>query len=112
MPSLSRRAIAQQLVALQTEIEPALGKIDALKEDLRQIAEQDGQGFTEQLEGGSVEVKASRARELKGILPELKPEAFLALPQGRQEKLIEQGLVAMVQQWSPAARPSVTVRVG
>ncbi len=112
MPRLSRRALAQQLIELQTEIEPVLGKIDALKEDLRQIAEQEGQGFTEQVEGGSVEVKPARARELKGVLPELKAEAFLALPQSRQDKLIGQGLVEMVHQWSPAARPSVTVRIG
>jgi hypothetical protein len=111
MPRLSRRALAQQLVDLTTEIAPAVAKIDEVKEDLRVLAEDEGQGFIEEVTGGAVEVKAAREKTFRGIVPELKVEAFLSLPEARQQKLIEQGLVAMTQQFSSAARASVTVRL-
>ena len=111
MPRNTRQAIAQQLVDLQTSIEPALGKIDVLKEDLRQIAEQEGQGFTETCEGGTVEVKTGRDRQFKGLVPTLHANTWLGLSGTKQDKLVEQGLVVLEQTWTPAARPSVTIRV-
>jgi hypothetical protein len=69
-------------------------------------------GFIEPIVGkGVVEVKAGHAKEFKGLLPELKAEAFLALSEGRKQKLTQDGLVVMTEQWSSAARPSVTVRL-
>jgi hypothetical protein len=85
------QALAERLLDLQIEIEPALARIGELKEDLRAIAEERDEGFIEEIAGkGVVEVKAGREREFKGLLPELKPEAFLALPESRQQKLKEQ----------------------
>lgn len=88
-----------------------MGSIDALKEDLRKIAEERGQGFTEEIDGGSVQVTTARKREFKGIMPVLNAEAWLALPEKRQDALVEQGLVVLEQQWASASRPSVTVRL-
>jgi hypothetical protein len=77
----SRKGICERLLDLQIEIAPALALIDELKEQLRAIAQEDDEGFIEQIAGkGIVEAKAGRARELKGVLPELVPQAFLAYP--------------------------------
>lgn len=108
----SRRAIAEQLLGLQSKIASDLLKIDACKEQLRAIAEDKGEGFVEEVEGvGSVEVKAGTEKKFKGLVPALKPETYLALPEARQKALQEQGLVAMEAQYTSARSPSVTVRL-
>src|SRR6266446_1352977 len=104
----SRRAIATELLKLQKKIEPVLLAIDGYKEQLRAISKDTGEGFTEEIEGlGSVEVKAGREAKLTGTCPELVVEAAYALPAGKLNKLIESGLIKMVEIWSKAARPSV-----
>lgn len=108
----SRRKIAEELLELQGQVEPTLLRIDALKEALREICTSSGEAFTEEVAGkGSVEVKAGNDKKFKGLLPELKAEVFLELPESRRDKLIADGLVAMEQQWSKATKPSVTVRL-
>jgi hypothetical protein len=112
MAAKGRRAIAEELVELQLELEPKLLKIDELKEKLRGICEASGQAFTEEIAGkGSVEVRAGKDKELKGTVPTLKPEIYLALPKARRDALEEQGLVEIKQLWSSASKPSVTVRL-
>ncbi len=108
----SRRAIALELLKLQKQIEPALLAIDGYKEQLRTISKDTGEGFTEEIEGlGTVEVKAGREAKLTGTCPELVVEAAVALPAGRLNKLIESGLIKMVEVWSKKASPSVTARL-
>ncbi len=109
-----RRKLAETLLTVQRKIAPDLLKIDEYKDALREIAADTGEGFTEDLtkEGlGTVEVKAGREAELKGTCPEIVTQAFYALPRSRQDKLVEQGLVKIAEQWSKAAKPSVTVRL-
>ncbi len=70
------------------------------------------ESFTEEFgQRGRVEVKSGRPKEFKGLLPELVAELYLALPEQRRKALEEQGLVVMTQHWSPAAKPSVTLRL-
>jgi hypothetical protein len=110
--TLSRTAIAGRLLDLEISIAPSVAKIAELKEDLRFIADEAGAGFVEDFGAkGAVEVKAGRAREFKGTLPRLNLESWLKLSPGRQDALVEQGLVTLEQQFSPAARPSITVRL-
>jgi len=110
--AMSRRVLAERLVDLQIEAEPILLKMDALKEQLREICTDCGEAFKEEIAGkGSVEVKAGGEAKLKGILPELTPEVFLALPEKRRQALLESNVVKMTQQWSKATKPSVTVRL-
>lgn len=107
----SRRTIAEELLKLQKKIEPALLKIDGYKEQLRDISKEDG-SFTEEVEGlGSIQVRAGREAELKGTCPELVVEAALALPAGKLKRMIDAGLIKMVEVWSKKASPSVTVRL-
>jgi hypothetical protein len=108
--SADRREIAAELLTLQKKIEPILLQIDDYKERLRDIVKDTGAGFTEEIEGlGSVEVKAGREAKLTGTCPELVVEAALAMPAGRLKRLIESGLIKMVEVWSKKASPSVTV---
>ena len=108
----NRRLIAAQLLKLQKKIEPALLAIDSYKDRLREISEDTGASFTEEIEGlGSVEVKAGREAKLTGTCPQLVVEAAYALPTGRLNKLIESGLIKMAEVWSKKASPSVTVRL-
>ncbi len=100
---LSRSAIAERLLDLEIQIAPQVAKIGELKEDLRFASDEAGQGFTEEIAGkGVVEVRPSRPREFKGTMPKLNPDAWLKLSAGRQDTLVEQGLVTLEQQFSPA----------
>jgi hypothetical protein len=98
----TRRTIAEKL----------LERIDGYKEQLRGLCEASGEGFTEEVEGvGSVEVKAGTDKRFKGIVPELAAQAFLEISKARQQKLIDDKLVVMTTEYSPARKPSVTVRL-
>ena len=110
----SQRAIAGELLRLEKKIADDLVKIDGYKDALREIAIETGEGFVEDLtkEGlGTVEVKGARAAELKGTRAEIVTQAYYALPRSKQDKLVEQGLVTIIEQWSKPAKPSVTVRL-
>jgi len=106
------RVLCEKLLKLQHKIADDLLQIDDCKEALRGICEENGEGFTEEVEGlGSVEVKAGQEAKLKGILPVLKAEIFLGLTERRRDTLISEGIVAMEEQRSRATKPSVTVRL-
>lgn len=107
----TRRQLAVELIALERAIAPTVAKINAVKEALRDVAVAGQAGFTEDVDGDAVEVSAGAEAKLKGIMPVLKPEPFLALAELRREKLIADGVVAMEQQWTSARKPSVTVRL-
>lgn len=107
-----RRQIATTILTLQKKIAPDLLKIDECKEALRGEIQETGEGFTEEVPGlGTVEGKAGSEAKLKGILPVLDASAFLTLPESRREKLLGDGLVINEEQWQPARKPSVTVRL-
>jgi len=107
-----QRVLCEKLLKIQQKIAPDLLLIDECKDALRKIAEETGEGFTEEVQGlGTVEVKAGREAQLKGTCPEIVTEAYYALTRNRQDKLVEQGLIKIAEQWSKAAKPSVTVRL-
>ncbi len=107
----TRREIAQELIALERRIAPTVAEIEVLKEKLRAEAITAGAGFTEEIDGDSVKVTAASESKLKGIMPVLKPEAFLKLAEQRREKLIADGVITMQQQWTDARKPSVKVEL-
>jgi hypothetical protein len=107
-----RTAIARSLLQLQKRLEPDLLKIDAYKEELRELCQETGESFTEEIAGlGSVEVAKGREAKFNGVLPTLAPEIFLKLPKAKREALLRQGLVKEEAQWSKASKPAVTVRL-
>lgn len=107
----SRRAIAKQLLELQSKVAPDLLKIDGLKDQMRSFCEEDG-AFTEEIDGlGTVEVKAGQEKRLKGLVPVLHNDVYIALSETRRATLAKDGIVTMEQDWSKATKPSVTVRL-
>src|SRR5438105_1575926 len=83
-----RRELADQLVSLQLKIAPQIAIIEDLKQQLRIIAAETGEGFVEKIAGkGEVAVKAGAPREFRGIMPELDPAVFLGLSESRRQKL-------------------------
>ena len=108
----SRRAIAEELLDLHVEHTDLFAKIDDLKEKLRAFSVDAGEGFKEKVAGkGEVSVSAASVAKLKGIMPKLKPEAFLELTQARRDKLIADGIVELAEEWTKDRAPSVTVRL-
>jgi hypothetical protein len=99
----SPEAIAERLLDLSIEIAPAAGLISDLKEQLRKVVEDSGDSLLIEVAGkGSVQVSAGSEEKFKGIVPTLDPVAFLELPQARQDKLVGDGIVTMVKEYSPA----------
>lgn len=107
----SRTATARRLLELQAKIAPDLLKIDGLKDRLRDFCASNG-AFTEEIDGlGSVEVKAGQDKKLKGLIPTLHNDVYMALSEARRKTLEKDGIVTMEQEWSKATKPSVTVRL-
>lgn len=104
--------LCEKVARKKLEIAPALLEIEEGLEALRAYISETGQGFTVVVDGvGTVEGKAGADRKLKGVLPVLKADAFLDLSEARRAKLIGDGLVEQEEQWQPARKPSVTVRL-
>jgi hypothetical protein len=107
-----RRLIAERLLRLEKKVADDLLKIDEEKDALRALSEEAKAGFNIEIAGlGTVEVKAGRAAEVTGTSPQLVVAAFLNLTEGRKKKLVEDGLVEIVDVVKKGAKPSVTVRL-
>lgn len=101
--------LATELLDAVAAIATELAAIDALKIQLRRIADISG-SFTERVDGkGKVSVRATSAPKFGGIMPEIDPELFLALDEAERAKLIADGVVSMVAQYSRGSPSAVTV---
>jgi len=108
----SRRATAEELLDHLVEHAAIFAKVETLKDKLRDFAIADGSGFKEAFDGkGEVSTTKASIRRLKGIMPTLKAERFLTLAEAKREKLIADGIVEMLEQWTEDRKPSVTVRL-
>jgi hypothetical protein len=115
MPSKSqneRRALADELLGLHRKHGDDFARMEDIKRALREIATADGENFKEEFAGqGVVKVAGKKDGSLKGLIPEVNAEAFLALSQRRRDTLIEQGIVKMAELRSKPFYGSVTVEV-
>lgn len=103
------RELAEELVKLRAQHGPMFDRVDELKSALKSDATEN---FKEVFAGiGEVSVSAPKKGKFKGTVPELVAEAYLKLPDARREKLIEQGLVANVDQYGGDYYGSVTVKM-
>src|SRR5450432_497101 len=92
-----RRTIAKRLLSRERKIAKILRLIDEDKDALRELSDAAGAGFNVEIDGfGTVEVKARRQAELTGTSPAIVTEAYYALPETQQKKLIEDGVVEIV----------------
>lgn len=107
-----RDELAARLLSREAKIAEDLRLIDEDKDALRALSEKAGAGFKIEIVGlGTVEVKAGREEEVTGTSPQLIVAGFLKLTDGRRNKLVEDGLVEIVDVVKRAAKPSVTVRL-
>jgi hypothetical protein len=60
---------------------------------------------------GVVKVSAPKDKSCTGTAPEIVVEAFLALPNGQKEKLLERGVVKIAEQWTGTYYGSVTAEL-
>jgi hypothetical protein len=76
----TRRKLAEELLDLQASIADTLVKIEKGKEKLREISDQLGERFEEEIAGkGCVKVYPAKESKLIGVLPVLTPELFQRL---------------------------------
>lgn len=107
-----RRAAAHLLIRLHIKNAGLFADIDRLKDELRHCAEVTGEGFVERFDDGLVQVSAgSEGGKFKGLMPELDAAKVMTLPAGKLKKLVDDGIIAMVKQFTKASRPSVTVKL-
>lgn len=115
MPSKShneRRALASELLGLHRKHGPDFARMEDIKRALREIATSDGENFKEEFAGeGVVKVAGKKDGALKGLMPEVIAESFLALSERRRSTLIDQGIVVMAEVRSKPFYGSVTVDV-
>jgi serine kinase of HPr protein (carbohydrate metabolism regulator) len=109
-PTLEQRA--ERILRTQRKIADDLQLIEDDKEALRASAAERKEGFTFEIDGlGQVEVKAPREAELTGTAPQIIVAAYLKLGEAKRKKLVDDGIVEIIEVWKKAAKPSVTVRI-
>jgi hypothetical protein len=96
-----KRSLCEKLLALRLKHADVFGQIDSLKAELIQVATGANEGFREVFAGkGQVTVAAPKAKEFKGDLPEVDPAAFHALSDAKRQKLIDDGIIKLVPNWT------------
>lgn len=96
-----RRSLAKKLVELRLRHRKVFDDMDGLKASLIANAQKAGDGFRELFEGkGQISVACPKAKEFRGDLPEVDPVAFHALPDAKRQKLIDDGVIKLVPNWS------------
>lgn len=97
-----KRSLCEKLLVLRLKHADVFSAIDSLKAELIVVAGDCGEGsFREVFPGkGQITVAAPKAKEFKGDLPEIDPAAFHALSGAKRQKLIDDGVVKLVPNWT------------
>lgn len=91
-----RQALCRELLTIQSTNPRIFKRIAAIKTALKKFADADGSSYREAfVDLGHVSVSPSKPAEALGEAPVIVVEAFNALPDARQAKLKEQGLVVV-----------------
>jgi hypothetical protein len=90
-----RQALCRELLGIQSTHSDIFARIEAIKTALKKHAEADGKFRETFVDLGYVSVSPAKPEEIIGTAPALQVAAFNELPQGRRDKLLEQGLVAI-----------------
>lgn len=106
-----RRALCDELLKLDRKISDDVARMEAIKVELKAIATTGKASFKEEFAGrGSVAVSPAKGAEYKGKVPQVVAEKWLALKEAARNKLLEGGVVALIDQWGKATNGSVTVK--
>ena len=96
-----RRKLARTLIDLRLRHKRLFDEIDGLKTSLVLNAENAGDGFREVFDKkGIITVAAPKDAVCRGNLPAIDVAAFNALSEARRQKLIEDGIVKIAEDWS------------
>jgi len=106
-----RRKLAKKLVDLHIRFAKQFAELDGLKASLIANAKNAGDGYRESFEKGQVTVAAPKDKVCRGTIAVLDQAAFKALSDGRRQKLIDDGLISMQEDWAGAFYGRVTVKL-
>jgi len=107
-----RRALAEELLGLHRKHGDVFARMEDLKRALRESATAAGENFKEEFAGeGVVKVAGRKDGKFKGIVPTIDQRAFIALSEAKRNKLIESGVITMVNEFTQPFYGSVTVEV-
>jgi hypothetical protein len=105
----TRAQLCEELAKLHKKHAAAFAREKEIKKTLTTSATEN---FQETIPGvGVVKVSSPRPKECTGIAPEIVVDVFLARPERERDKLIERGIVRMVEQWKGAYYGAVTVEL-
>jgi len=105
-----RKELCRELLTIERKHADDFARMSEIKALLK--ADADGINFKIVVEGlGEVNVSAPKDKCLEGETHELVLEKFKALPERRQQALIEQGVVATVEIWKKAYYGGVTTKL-
>ena len=107
-----RRSLAKKLLSLRVKHAKIFADMDSIKATLIDLVTKDGKGSTREVfpELGTVTVAPAKDRECRGNIPEVNIENFNALPESRRAKLVDDGVISVVEDWSRPFRGSVAVK--
>jgi hypothetical protein len=108
----TRKALARRLLNYRIKYTNVFAEIDSIKASLVEIVTKDGEGTAREVfaQLGQVTIAPAKEKEFCGELAEVDPTAFAALSEARRQKLVAEGLIRLVPNWSRAFRGSVTVK--
>jgi hypothetical protein len=107
---LHRLKLATELVDIHVEHAKDFAREDELKSELKKIATDDGENFQEVIAGkGKVKVAGRKDGRFTGTVPEVDAEKFLALSEAKRKKLLDDGIITMVDKYSGTYYGAVSV---
>jgi hypothetical protein len=106
-----RQALCRELLEIRRDNLLTFTRIDAINARLKTIAGTDGK-FREAFDDlGHVSVSPATPEQIAGSKPELQVEAWQGLPESRRAKLLEQGLVKVMNIIKRATYGQVRVKL-
>lgn len=108
----TRRDHAEELLAINRRLSADFSRIDILEAELKRLATEAGQSFTESFPKlGDVKVAPGHAAEFKGDVPVIQTEAWQSLTPAKREQLQKSGLIKIEPQWGKSSSGRVTVKL-
>jgi hypothetical protein len=97
----TRKALARRLLDLRVRNAKIYDEEKSLKAALIAHAAKEGEGFREFFDKeGTITVSPPKDRECRGNLPEVDVSVFNDLSESRRDKLVVDGVIKIVENWS------------
>lgn len=106
-----RQELCRELLTIQSTNIGIFNRIEAIKTSLKKYAESDGKFRETFVDLGHVSVSPAKKEEVIGEAPTIQVEAWNGLTEVRQQKLLEQGIVAIAPIVKGASYGQVRVKL-